>query len=213
MPTKTHYLNDSQTEIVTITWGLFYRKFELLYNGQSLGQVPNLNKEPNGTRYPLPDGRVLTARLIRSQGLQELELLLDGQPLPGSATHPRERLKQAWYTLLFVGGLNIVLGAAAGWYKLPALERLGLGWESIIVGVIFLVLGWLGYTRRSILALTTALALFVLDSLLTLGGFFIEGRGPGLGGLFIRFFFGVMIFRGIKGAKQLRDEQKAAATE
>jgi hypothetical protein len=206
MPSKIYYLNDDQTEILTAKWGLFYRKFEIFYNGQSLGAVTGLGKLPNGTRYSLPDGRVVTAKLIRSQGLQELELLIDGQPIPGSGTHPLQRLKQAWYTLLFLGVLNIGLGLVAESGHVDLLQQNGIGWGSLVEGVAFLALGWLGYSRRSVPALTTAFVLLVLDGILSLGSGFVDGHGPGFGGLFLRFFFCVMVFRGMQAAKLLRAE-------
>ena len=136
MPTKTYYLDENQTEILTAKWGFFYRNFEMLYNGHSLGAVPNLNTQPHGTRYPLADGRVVTALLVRNQGLQELQLLIDKQPVPGSPTHPLERLKAAWYTLLIVGVLNIVVGLLADLLRVDVLQQLGIGWGSAVEGVV-----------------------------------------------------------------------------
>lgn len=213
MASKTFYLNDDQSEVLTAKWGLFFRKFEILYNGESLGTVPNLNNQPNGTRYPLPDGRVVTAQLVRSQGLQELQLLIDRQPIPGSATHPLERLKAAWYTLLIVGVLNIVVGLLADGLQITVLQQLGIGWGSAVEGVAYLALGWFGQTRRSAPALMVAFALLVVEGAASFVMGASSGHSPGIGSIFVRFFICVLIFRGIKAAKQLRNEETTLSVE
>ncbi|SFQ51180.1 hypothetical protein [Hymenobacter arizonensis] len=213
MPSKNFYLNDAQSEVLTAKWGLFFRKFEILYNGDSLGMVPNLNSQPNGTRYPLPDGRVVTAQLVRSQGLQQLQLLIDKQPVPGSATHPIEQLKAAWYTLLVVGVLNVIIGLIADMFQVDFLQQIGVGWGSAVEGVIYLALGWFGHNRRSAPAFTAAFALLVVEGVAGFAMGIGSGNSPGIGGIFLRFFICVMVFRGIKAAKQLRSEETALLAE
>ena len=215
MPTKTFYLNEDQTAVLTAKWGLFHRNFEAFYNGQSLGEALSADDLRQGYRYNLPDGRVFTAQLIRNQGVQEMQLLLDEQPLPGSSTHPYERVKQAWYVLLFIGLLSTVLGITAEAVSSEVLRNLGLGWPSAVEGLMFLGLGWWGYQRRSSLAFYLALSLLVLDKLLTIGIAVSEG-GKGFGGfgsIVLWFFFCVAIFRGAKGAKELREQERQARAE
>ncbi|WP_375417780.1 hypothetical protein [uncultured Hymenobacter sp.] len=213
MPTKNFYLDNAQTDVLTVKWGLFFRNFEAFHNGQSLGKVSSTDELRQGHHYELSDGRTLTARLARNQGLQELELLLDARPVPGSATHPHERLKQGWYMLLFLGCLNVGLGLAAELGQVELLQQLGLGWASLAEGLAFLVLGWLGYTRRSVPAFATALTLLVLDALFGIGASLASGQGPALGGLIARFFFCVVVFRGMKAAQQLRSEEPKLVVE
>jgi hypothetical protein len=213
MPSKTFYLNDAQTEVLTAKWGLFFRKFEMLYNGNSLGTVPNLNTQPNGTRYPLPDGRVVTAQLVRNQGIQELQLLVDKQPIPGSATHPLQQLKTAWHTLLVVGVLNIIAGLIADVLQVDVLQQLGIGWGSAVEGVVYVALGWFGHTRRSAPAFIAAFVLLVAEGVAGFAMGASSGHTPGIGSVLVRFFICVMVFRGIKAAKQLRNEVAALPVE
>ena len=212
MPTKTFYLNEDRTDILTTKWGFFYRNFEAFYNGQPLGPAASSDELRQGCSYTLPDGRVFTAQLLRNQGLQEVQLLLDAQPVPGSNTHPQERIKQAWYVLLFIGSLSTVLGIAAECLTSDFLIKLGLGWPSAVVGLLFLGFGLWGYRHRSPLAFYLALGLLVLDKLLTIGVALSEG-GKGFGGfgsIFLWFFFCVAIFRGAKAASELREQEKQA---
>ena len=110
MPTKTYYLNEEKTQILTAKWGMFFKNFEIAYNAQSLGTVPTKHALEQGYQFQLPDGRSLVVQLTRNVYQQEVELRLDGSAVPGSAAHPRERLKQAWYATLIIGGFNIILG-------------------------------------------------------------------------------------------------------
>ena len=210
MPTKSYYLDEARTTLVQLKWGLFFRNVEVFYQGQSLGVVPSTDALRQGYAFALPTGQQLEVRLQRSQGLQEVALLLDGQPVPGSATHPRERLKQAWYTLLFIGGLNVVLGLVAALGQVEVLLGIGLGWGSIFEGLFYLGLGWWGYSRQAPVAFGVALALFVLDGLFMLGSSIAAGGYPGIGGLFMRFFLGVFLYRGMQAARQLRAESQVA---
>ena len=215
MATKTFYLSEDQTAVLTTKWGLFYRNFEAFYNGQALGPAVSSDELRQGCTYNLPDGRVFTAQLLRNQGLQEVQLLLDGQPVPGSNTHPQERIKQAWYALLFIGLLSTTLGIVAESISSEGLRKLGLGWPSAVEGIIFLGLGWWGYRSRSPLAFYLALGLLVLDKMLTVAAAVSEG-GKGFGGfgsIFLWFFFCVAIFRGAKGASELREQERQAKAE
>lgn len=210
MPTKTLYLDDARIQPITATWGMFYRNFAVSYAGTALEPTNPEATIAQGRQYRLPDGRIFSARHKQNAYPQEMELLIDGQPVPGSGTHPRERIKQAWYVLLFVGVLNLGLGLAAELGNVTVLLNFGLGWGSVVEGFLFLALGWLGYSRRSVPALTAALVLLVLDAVLSIGGALAAGHSAGLGGLVMRFFFCITVFRGLQAARQQRQEEAAA---
>ena len=213
MPSKTYYLDAAKTEALTAKWGLFFKNVEILYNGQSLGTVPSKQALEQGYEFSLPDGRRLVAQLTRSLHQQELELRLGGQPVPGSATDPHERLRQAWYTLLFIGGLNLVLGLVAVWQQVEVLQNLGIGWGSVIEGLLYAGLGWWGYKRLAPAAFAIAGVLFVLDGVLMIGASVSAGGNPGIGGLFMRFFLTVLIYRGFQAARHLRAQGQPAIAE
>ncbi|MFD2720747.1 hypothetical protein ACFST9_18645 [Hymenobacter monticola] len=213
MPSKTYYLDPARTDAITASWGFFYRNFTVSYAGQELAATDPDAKIAKGRSYPLPDGRVFSARLIENSYPQHLELLLDGRPVPGSGTDPHEQVKQAWYLLLVLGVLNIGLGLLTEFGQLEVLRQLGLGWGSLVEGVAFVALGWLGYYRGSVPAFTTAFVLLVLDGIVSIGSAVATNHSPAIGGLFMRVFFCVIVFRGMKAARQLRQERAIAATE
>ena len=205
MATKTYYLDQARTEPITVKWGMFYRNFTLAYCGQPvLPTEQGASLTQGGYRYDLPGGRSLRAGLKRSVGMQEVELLLDGQPLSGSATHPVQRIKQAWYTLLLVGLFNILLGGVALATTSPVLQNFGLGWGNAVEGLLFLGLGWLGYQRRSAVLFYVAFGVLIADSVLGLVTLAQAGAHGNFGGFFLRFFICVLVFRGARAAQELR---------
>ena len=212
MPSKTFYLDNARTEPLTTNWGLFYRNFTVSYAGAILPPTDPDATIAQGRQYRLPNGRVFSAQHKQNTYPQELELLIDGQPVPGSGTHPHERIKQAWYILLVLGILNIGLGLVAEFGHIDVLLQLGVGWGSLVEGIAYIALGYFGYFRTSVPAFTTALVLLALDAVLSITSAVSSGHSPAIGGLFMRAFFCMVVFRAIKAARQLRQQQVDAAS-
>ena len=102
--------------------------------------------------------------------------------------------------------------------QVAVLQALGFGWLSastglLYLGLLYLGLGWFGYAKVSALAFAIAGVLFVLDGLLTLGISLSASGNPGVGGIFLRFFLTVLLYRGFQAAKQLRAQSQVASTE
>ena len=211
MPTKTFYLDDARTEPLTATWGLLFRNFTVSYAGNPLEPTNPEATIAEGRYYRLPDGRTFSARHKQNSYPQELELLIDGQPVPGSGTHPNQRIKQAWYVLLILGILNIGLGLVTEFGHIEALAQLGAGWGSLVEGIASIALGYFGYFRTSVSALTIALVLLALDAAFSIVSAVTTGHSPAIGGLFMRAYFCLVVFRGMQAARQLRREAAAAA--
>ncbi len=213
MPSKTYYLDAAKTEILTVKWGMFFKNVEVSYNGQPLGTVPSKQALEQGYEFSLPDGRSLVAQLTRNVYQPELELRLSGQPVPGSATDPRERLKRAGYTLLFIGGLNLVLGLVAALQPADVLQSLGLGWGSVVEGILYAGLGWWGYKRLSPVAFALAGVLFVLDGALMIAASAEAGGNSGSGGILMRILLTAFIYQGFQAARRLRAQSQLAPSE
>ena len=72
MPTKTFYLDDARIEPLTANWGLFFRNFTVSYAGTALAPTNPEVPMAQGRQYPLPDGRVFSARHKQNTYPQEL---------------------------------------------------------------------------------------------------------------------------------------------
>jgi hypothetical protein len=206
MPTNTFYLDAARTEAVTASWGMFFRNFRLDYQGQELGRLTPAELKA-GHEFALPDGRRLLVRLQQKFGAQGLDFQVDGQPLSGSVNDPLTQIKTAFAVIMFIAGLNVAVSAVALLGQVEFLLMLGLGWGTLVEGLVYAGLGWLGKFRRAAWAFYVALGLLVLDGVMLLGS------GLGTGGLVVRIFFGIAIYRGAAAARQLQKTPALADNE
>jgi hypothetical protein len=216
MPSKTYYLDAARTTPITVRWSWLWRNFTVEQHGQLIGQLATAQELKQGATFALADGRPLAVRLHDKVGGQVLELLLDGQPLPGSATHPAQQFSAGLGVLLFLAGLNALIGLVAELGQVQLLLQLGLGYGSVVTGLVYLGLwGW-AKTRLAPAAFYVAIGLLVLDFVLILvaGVQGASGSSSGItSGMFLRFFLGLMLYRGGQGARQLRTERAQAGPE
>lgn len=206
MPTNTFYLDAARTEAVTASWGMFFRNFRLDYQGRELGRLTPAELKA-GHEFALPDGRRLLVRLQQKFGAQGLDFQVDGQPLGGSVNDPLTQIKTAFAATMLIAGLNVVLSAVAMLGQVEFLLTIGFGWGTMVEGLVYGGLGWLGKYRRAAWAFYVALGLLVLD------GAMLLGSGLGTGGLVIRVFLGIAIYRGAAAARQLRNTPVLANNE
>ena len=66
----------------------------------------------------------------------------DGEPLPGSSSDPQTRYKNAYLIVYFIAGLNLLLGVLASLFNVALLQQLGIGFGSILLGFVYLLLGF-----------------------------------------------------------------------
>ncbi|RZK52001.1 MAG: hypothetical protein EOO59_14240 [Hymenobacter sp.] len=197
MPTKTYYLDAAHTDGVTATWSLFFRNFRLDYQGLELGRLTPAELKA-GREFALPNGRRLLVRLQQKFGAQGLDFQLDGRPLGGTVNDPLTQLNGGFAATMLIAGLNGVLSVVALLGQVEFLLAFGFGWATLVEGALYAGLGWLGKYRRLAWAFWAALGLLVLD------GALLVGSGQGTGGLVVRVFMGIAIYRAAVAARQLR---------
>jgi hypothetical protein len=207
MPTKTYYLDAARTEPILLSWGLFWKNFTISQNGAELLRLPSTKALRDGASVTLADGRVLSAQLKRQLVQEELELLLDGRPLPGSATHPHFRLQQAVYALVFVGGLNLLLGLVAELGAVAWLQRYGFGYATAGIGLLFFGLAWWARVKVASLPIYLGMSLLVLDVVLAFASVGQNDAPPPTAGLFLRLFLILILYKGATAARQIPQRQ------
>lgn len=209
MPTQTFALVPNGPKALTLSWGAFWKNFTVSVNGQ---QVATLSSDElkAGKDVALPDGSTLRVHLKQGFGNAGLALTRNGQPLPGASNDPNAMVRNAAYLLYFIAALNAVLGAGVLAFGVKALEQLGFGPVNLALGFIFALAGYFTL-QRSLVALVLAMGLYALDYVAGFVMLVAEGGKPGVGGIFIRIFFLIVLARGVTGIRALKAEAATPA--
>ena len=101
----------------------------------------------------------------------------------------------AW-VIYFIGGLNLVAGIAELAFKISLLQQLGIGSVTIIVGLVFFVLGYF-VMKSSLVALLIAMLLVALSTVLYFTTIIKLGFQPNLYAVVIRVALLIPMYRAI----------------
>ncbi|AKT37577.1 hypothetical protein [Chondromyces crocatus] len=206
MPTRKFSLKSGEAKRVEVSWKGIWKDIRVRFDGQEIGGFESKSALDEGREFQLPDGLGhLRVQLVRSMGSVELQVLRNGSPLPGSDSDPNTKLKTAWGVILFVGGMSMLAGLVSTIGQVEAMQRLGLGIETVVLGVLFLGLGLWVRARRSKIALGIAFALLALDGVFSIVTSLETGGGVG-GGIVLRLFILLGIFKGFSAISQLEAE-------
>lgn len=163
MPATTYALQEGEPKRLELAWGRRGDNFTVRLDGNEIAALPHKKELSDGKDFPMPDGSTLHIRLRKFWGADEWEVLRNGQPLPGSATHPATRIRDAATGIFLVSGFSLLSGILNMATGLEAFNFMGSGPRVIIVGIVGLVLGFL-VMKQSRIALMAALAVFGLDA-------------------------------------------------
>jgi hypothetical protein len=186
-----------------------WKNFTVRLDGRAVGAMANQKELRSGRQFPLEDGSTLKVQLVQNFRSTELQVLRNDRPLPGSASDPAQRLRNAAGIVFFVAGLNIVLGLIGVLFQSPFLQSLGLGVGSILFGGIFLLLGYF-VQRRSMPALVIAVAVFALDGIVSVVTAAQQTGHPQTGGLVARVFLLISMCQGFGAIRALKEEEAGA---
>jgi len=203
MPKQSYALETGGEKRLDISWKGMFKNVDVVLDGQSIGVIPDQKTLMQGQEFPLEDGSILKVQLKRNVTASELQVTRNGQPLPGSSSDPNTRHKNAYIIVYFIAGLNLVLGLLAGVFNVAFVQSLGIGFASIILGLIYLVLGFF-VQKKSSLALILAIFLFITDSFLGLVLTVSQGGNPGFAGILVRILFLIPLFQGMPAIKALK---------
>ncbi len=205
MPTKKYAMEKGEPKRLEISWkGIWkIKNFTVHLDGNNIGLIANRKELKAGREFALIDGSILKVQLVKKLLSAELRVLRDGQPLPGSASDPGQRLRVAYGIVFFIGGVTIGLGLITELLQVGFLQQVGFGFDSIIYGGFFLLLGFF-VKRRSMLALGIAVGLFVLDGILSVVLFAQQGGTPPVGVIVARIILLIPMIRGFGAIRALK---------
>ena len=200
MPAQSYILDPDNPKRLDIVYKTFWRGATVCLDGQEIGTVSDKQGLLRGEEFKLPDGSKLKVRLTQSFLGSELHILRNGQPIPGSASHPDTVIKTAYWILFLIAGLNLVFGVIARVLHVNMLGEMGIGDFSLATGVIFLFLGYL-VRRHWAPALYAGIALYAADTLL---GLVLTARSGGAPGMFNIIFRGLVFIPLVQAVGAMR---------
>lgn len=211
MQKKQFTLESDGQHQLELTWKSFWQDFTVYLDGAPLGTLKPRELRA-GHSYSLPDGSELKVRLRQSLLAAELEVLQDERPLPGSATDPLQRVKQAYTVIFVIGGFNLLLGIAGIFSETELMSLLGAGWGTAVLGIFLLILGWLTKTYLSHPALITAIIVYLADSLLGIIAVISAGGTPGAVSIIIRTIFIIVMAQGARALSTINQNNRSFKT-
>jgi hypothetical protein len=211
MATLRYALEENGPRRLELSWEGQYQNFTVTLDNQLVGRVADHKALAAGQRLALPDGSTLEVRTVGTALANELRVLRDGRPLPGSASDPRLRLRNSYQLLFLIAGVNLVAGFLAGVLQVTFLLQLGFSGGSFVLGVAYLVLGLL-VRQRSAVGLALALSLYGLEAAMGLVVPLFAGGRPNLVALAVRLLFLWVLGLGFPALRQLRQAERDAST-
>jgi len=206
----TYALEPGGPKRLEVSWKAMWKDFTVKVDDRVVGVVSDPKQLREGKQFKLKDGSTLSVRLRNTLSGVDLEILRDGQPLPGTSADPATRHKAAYGVIFFVAVLNTFLGMSAVLFQIPFLLTLGVGFSSAIFGLVFLLLGFL-VKRKSQLALILAIAVFVVDGILGIVFATMAGVTPSAGGLLARILLIIPMIQGIPAIRALKQRTDATS--
>lgn len=200
MPEKSFALEPGGAERLVVSWVGGFGQLAVAFDGQPVASFDSAKELKDARVVALPDGSRLEVQLASPLGFPELRLRRDGEPVPGSSGDPVVRHKAAWGVVTFVAGFNVLLGLLALILDSAALKGIGLGWGSLLSGLLYGALA-VFIRGRSAIALGLAAALFVLDGLVVMAS--ATQPASAIGGLLVRVFLLVVMLRGFPAIREL----------
>lgn len=203
MPSRKFAIEKNQKKRLKISWGFMWKNVVITLDDRDIGTIASKKEIEAGREFKLDDGTVLKVQLVMTLFYPQLKIYRNNQPLPGSDADPVHTLTYAYGIIFFIGGLNILVGLIAQFGKIKYLMDLGLGIGSMIFGFIFLLLGYF-VKRKSKIALIAAIALFIIDGILSLVMVAQNGGTPPMASIVVRIAFLIPMIQGLIAMKELK---------
>jgi hypothetical protein len=100
MPTKKYALEVGGPKRLVVSWAIGWKSFSVKFDGQEVARLANAyDAILAGSKFSLPDGSTLEARLHEGRFGPKLHLDRGGKPVPGSDGVPIPRWAYAFFAL------------------------------------------------------------------------------------------------------------------
>ncbi len=169
MPHKTYFLDTEKKEKLELQWKGSYKDFTIKLDNNELDIIKTKKELKNGREFVAGYNKKLEIRLVRQLGIIPcIEILFNDKPVPGTMTDPQRQLNGIFNFILFIALLYIISGIAGLISGIPAFSDHGIGLNSIIYGVLFIMMGLIINKKQSMFALIAVVSLIGLDIIFVL---------------------------------------------
>ncbi len=166
---KTYFLDTEKKEKLELQWKGSYKDFTIKLDNNELDIIKTKKELKKGREFVTGYNKKLEIRLVRQLGIIPcIEILFNDKPVPGTMTDPQRQLNGIFNFILIIAFLYIISGMAGLISGIPAFSDHGIGLNSIIYGVLFIMMGLIINRRQSMFALIAVVSLIGLDIIFVL---------------------------------------------
>ncbi len=186
-----------------LSWDGVWRDIHVVLDGQLLGTIKDQQALLAGQEFHLPDSSTLRVQLVRGFLAYNLQILHNGQSIPGTATYAPSILNKASVSAYMLAAFFLLAGLYAVLFNVKALLAAGIGPLQVVIGLIYLVSGYF-IRKGSLLALILPTVLIVLNILLLLPRVLVSPSFTGILALALYIYLMVPIIRGFGAVRTLK---------
>ena len=150
-----------------ISWKGNWKEITIRLDGEVIGTISDIENLKAGQEFALEDGSTLKVWLSRGLVFPRLQIYKNDWPVHTQGFKPAQLLSYVYKLIFFFGGANLAIGLSGTLFHTTLGNLPPAGLLSVILGGLFLVLGFL-VMRRSMIALVIAAGILALDMVLTI---------------------------------------------
>jgi hypothetical protein len=174
---------------------------QVYFDGEHAATLDGAAGLKQGWSKDLEDGRKVEIRTVRRGGLPELSVLLNGEHVPSSPSHPDKILRTSSNALLALSAFMIGTGALGIW---------GRTWIEALFGIFYLIGAIFLRNRRRLGAAIIAIPLFVNLDILLFSAFSRQIDRRWFFDLALRIIFATFVVRSYQAARDSQLLNRAA---
>lgn len=209
---QNFYLDENKTQEVIVSWRGIWKDVTVTLNGEQIGMFPDFRSLKQGNVFHLRDGSTLAVHFSTERYNQGLRIDYNGRPLKGTSGDPETKLKSVFGISIFIGALNLIIGAIGQFGDVEFLEEMGANWILMVIGAVIIGLGYCSWKYRSNAALIAIILLLVADIMLTFYFSLQEGR-VSIGGVVLKVFMIIALSQGFGAIRAIKDEELMKARQ
>lgn len=176
----------------------FRGKHKVFLDGQLIGEFANNKESKEGKEFKIDFNNFVNIRYDSKFLTPELYISHNGQELETSASHPTARKNNAWGLILFLAGMNGIIGLVGMSNAIPAFTQSGYGLYNVFMAVFYCIAVMLFKTFTPFLGIVLALVLYSIDSVVVLMAL---PTNPGISGaVIVRIMFFGLLIRGLSAS-------------